>query len=202
MRAYYCGRVIHPPMSEKRSPIIPLIIIAEFSLAIVALVWGYLRELQIDPAFNLRSLLIGIGATAFPLAVNFILFGRAADRSTGLKQFAEFRDEIVAPLVTGLNGQHTLLISVLAGIGEELLFRGVLQAEVGIHLAVILFALLHFGPEIRRFYLVFLVYLLFGYFFSALLIVSGGILAPIICHSLYDFLAIRWLERRNQLRPS
>ena len=33
-----------------------------------------------------------------------------------------------------------------------------------------------------------------------LLAVSGGLLAPIVCHALYDYLAIRWLDRRNQLR--
>lgn len=184
----------------KRSQLVPLVIIAEFGLGVIAVVWGYLRQLPLEPGFGLRSILIGVGATSIPLAVNLVLFGRFADAAGRLKQFAQFRDEIAAPLVTGLNGQHLLLISILAGIGEELLFRGVLQCEVGMHLSVFLFALLHFGPEIRRFYWVFIVYLAFGYFFSGLLAISGGLLAPIVCHSLYDYLAIRWLDRRNQQR--
>jgi membrane protease YdiL (CAAX protease family) len=189
-------------MSEERSNLVPIVILSELALAVLALIWGHFRDLHIELGLNLRSVIIGIIATIFPLSVNFVLFGRAADIAAPLKQFSTFRDDIASPLVTGLGGQQTLLISVLAGLGEELLFRGVLHIEVGIHLSVLLFAILHFGPEIRRFYWVFLVYIAFGYYFAALLMVSGGLLAPMVCHTLYDYLAIRWLERRNQLPTS
>lgn len=186
-------------MTEKRGNLVPLVIFSELALAVIALVWGYLRELNIELGVNMHSILLGVVATLIPLSLNLLLFGKPADTKNYLKQFAVFRDEIATPLVVGLGGQQILLVSVLAGIGEELLFRGVIQSEFGIHVSVLLFALLHFGPEIRRFYLVFLVYLIFGYLFSGLFLISGGLLAPIVCHALYDYLAIRWLERRIAL---
>ncbi|MDQ2070047.1 CPBP family intramembrane glutamic endopeptidase [Natronospira bacteriovora] len=86
-----------------------------------------------------------------------------------------------------------LPLSILAGVGEELLFRGVLQqalaqwlnAPVAILATGLLFGLVH---AISRAY--FIVATLMGIYMGLLFHWSGNLLLPILIHALYDWLAI------------
>ncbi len=90
------------------------------------------------------------------------------------------------------------LISLLAGIGEEMLFRGVIQDTLsawinplaGIVLASLLFGLMH---PITPFYVVLAA--LMGAFLGWIFIVTDNLLPAIITHGLYDFLALTYLTR-------
>jgi uncharacterized protein len=85
------------------------------------------------------------------------------------------------------------VISVAAGIGEELLFRGAVQAEWGLVLSSILFGAMHisgtgtvaFGAWAAG----------AGFVLGGLATVTGGLFAPIVAHATYDAIAIlqiRW----------
>ena len=88
------------------------------------------------------------------------------------------------------------LISALAGLGEELLFRGVLQTvlagAVGLGLAValtsIVFGLAHFISFTYAAYAT-----VVGVYLGVLLIVFGNLLVPVVAHAAYDFLALVYL---------
>ncbi|MBX3177672.1 MAG: CPBP family intramembrane metalloprotease [Candidatus Hydrogenedentes bacterium] len=108
---------------------------------------------------------------------------------------ARLREDIdlLMPLFRNASLPELLLISVLAGVGEEALFRGVLQPllteYIGLPLALILVSLL-FGLLhcISIPYVVFAS--LLGAAFGALYASTGNILVPAVAHASYDFAAL------------
>jgi len=91
------------------------------------------------------------------------------------------------------------VISVAAGIGEELLFRGLIQSSiddrfgpaVGLIAGAVAFGLAH---PITRTYAV--VAGVMGLYLGGLYLLTGNLLAPMITHAVYDFVAlvvvVRW----------
>jgi membrane protease YdiL (CAAX protease family) len=88
-----------------------------------------------------------------------------------------------------------LLVSLGAGWGEELLFRGAIQPHLGIWPAAVVFALAHF----------LLTRLTWGRLaYTAALVLAGaglgylaewaGLLAAMTAHAAYDFVALLWAE--------
>jgi membrane protease YdiL (CAAX protease family) len=85
------------------------------------------------------------------------------------------------------------LLCALAGIGEELLFRGALQTllarytteALGIVLAGVLFGAVHFVTP-TYFVLAVTVGCYLGWLYAA----TGSLAAPIVTHALYDFVAL------------
>ena len=86
-----------------------------------------------------------------------------------------------------------LVVSLMAGLGEELLFRGFVQAwfrtlwgtPAALPISSLLFGLAHFVSPAYALFAA-----LAGLYFGALFELSGDLLAPSIAHGLYDFLAI------------
>src|SRR5205085_12118606 len=89
-------------------------------------------------------------------------------------------------------------ISVLAGFGEEMLFRGVLQDLLSrwlgpwpaLAFASVLFGLLHL---ITPTYAVLAA--LMGAYLGWLYARTGNLLVPIMTHTLYDFFALSYIVR-------
>jgi membrane protease YdiL (CAAX protease family) len=108
----------------------------------------------------------------------------------------------VVPLFDGVTVPGLLAISIAAGLGEEMLFRGVLQAAVsnwigppwgvwgGLLIASLLFGACHW---ISNSYAVLAAVV--GLYLGGLFLLSGNLLAPIVAHALYDFLALLYLVR-------
>lgn len=100
--------------------------------------------------------------------------------------------KIIDEIITGfnLNTLDIFLISLLAGICEEILFRGVLQPMLGLWLTSFLFILLHgyFNPFNWRMSV-------FGILMFCLSIIIGiiyikyGLISAIVFHFFYDFTA-------------
>jgi len=68
-----------------------------------------------------------------------------------LPLFRELREHsIVRSRMLDLRGLNPLWISLFAGIGEELLFRGALQPLLGVWLTCLIFALAHIQPSQYR----------------------------------------------------
>jgi membrane protease YdiL (CAAX protease family) len=93
-----------------------------------------------------------------------------------------------------------LLIALLAGVGEELFFRGLLQpglagwtgAWTALILTSALFGVLHWiTPAYAA------LAGLVGLYLGAFMAVSGNLLVPILVHALYDFFALRYLLGRS-----
>lgn len=87
-----------------------------------------------------------------------------------------------------------LILALSSGIGEELLFRGVIQQKVGIWVASFLFAIVHWPPqkELRAWtYMAGIVGLLFG----GITILTSSIIPAIVAHILINFLNLRLIVR-------
>ena len=89
--------------------------------------------------------------------------------------------------------RDVVLISVAAGIGEELLFRGVIQPTIGLIPASVIFGIAHFGG---RGMLVFGILAgLIGLIFGWLAITSGDLLASVVAHAGYDAIALMYIRQ-------
>lgn len=94
------------------------------------------------------------------------------------------------------------LISVLAGVGEEALFRGVMQTglipAVGLPAAValtsVVFGMAHYLSLTYAAYAA-----LVSVYLGALLIYTDNLLVPVVAHAAYDFVALIYLTR---VRPT
>jgi membrane protease YdiL (CAAX protease family) len=93
------------------------------------------------------------------------------------------------------------VICLLAGFGEELLFRGVIQAALeratgspwlALAVAGVLFGLAH---PITRTYAV--VAGVIGVYLGWLLVASGNLLVPACAHAVYDFAALAYMLRTS-----
>jgi membrane protease YdiL (CAAX protease family) len=117
-----------------------------------------------------------------------------------LKRIQRFSEEVIRPLLAPCSLIDLIGISVLAGIGEEIFFRGVLQEAVtrwfnnvwiGIIAVSILFGLMH---SITFTYAV-LATLMGAYLGCVWLYADHNLLVIVITHALYDFVVLLWLLR-------
>jgi hypothetical protein len=107
--------------------------------------------------------------------------------------------EMIVPLFDRCGLWDLAVISLFAGVGEELLFRGLIQAvlgewfspAVGLVAASLLFGLAH---PLTTAYAV--VTALAGVYLGWLFLATDNLLAPIATHAVYDFLALAFLMRR------
>jgi membrane protease YdiL (CAAX protease family) len=163
------------------------------------LAWGLGRWLGISPFAQLHpslpALVWGVAAT-IPLLLGLAWILNA--ESEPLKRLVALVLEHLGPLLAGRSATQLLLLAALAGVGEELLFRGVLQAgltrvlpSVGALIAAsLLFGLAHAASATYA-VLAFGV----GVYLGGLFLIQGSLLTPIVTHALYDFVALLYVAR-------
>lgn len=172
----------------------------EIGLGVLALVlaWGF--GLSLVAAFGAnwtQSFVLGVLATA-PMLM--LLFGLESSRFEWVVTLRRFVEEKLVPLFAGVGPGGTLLVALSAGIFEELLFRAVIQQGLsdwlglwpGLLLASLLFGLAH---AMTWSYLVLAT--LMGLYLGGLYIWSGNLIAPMLTHFLYDWVALTWLLRKR-----
>jgi len=112
-------------------------------------------------------------------------------------------ESLVRELFAESHWVEIAMISFAAGLGEEVLFRGALQPWIAswtnplfaLCAVSVLFGLAH---SISTIY--FLVATLVGFYLGWLALAYDDLLAPILAHSLYDFFALVYLQRRVGLQ--
>jgi membrane protease YdiL (CAAX protease family) len=172
-------------------------VLFEAGLAPLALLIG--RLLGRSPlegfTWSIRDAFLGLLA-ALPMYALFRLLMRWPIGP--LERLKRFFAEALTPLLGSRPDSDLALISIAAGLGEEMLFRGVLQAVLarwlgtweGLAAASLLFGLLH---PISTTYVV--VAGLLGAYLGAVWILSGNLLVVVIAHAVCDYLALRALFR-------
>lgn len=144
------------------------------------------------------DLLWGLAATA-PAAAVLLLEDHPRWRAlTDLKHQVT---RLMERLMHGAAYWQLFLLAVFAGLGEELLFRGLLQvglmwllpasiAVIGsLLIASVVFGLCHYLSHTY-----FILATAAGVYFGLLMLFSGSILPAIIAHALYDFVALVYLR--------
>jgi hypothetical protein len=112
-------------------------------------------------------------------------------------------EDTVAPLFADCSVAGLAVISILAGVGEEALFRGVLQSAIASSIGVVpallvvsaLFGLVH---PVTAVYAVMAG--LIGLYLGVLTIWTGTLVPAMTVHALYDFVALTYLVRRGRLQ--
>lgn len=187
----------------------------EWGLALAAIVLGWLLGVQPLRGFSFAAAhlpaqlaAIGYGVLAtLPLLLGLLVIERLPWGP--LIRLRELVNQQVVPLFAEASLFDLAMISLAAGCGEELLFRGLLQVwltemggswwgmnasaamVVGLAISAALFGLAHY---ITHTYVVLAAGI--GLYLGWLLIATGHLLAPITTHALYDFLALLYLTHR------
>lgn len=168
----------------------------------VALLLAWLLGIQPFEDWSLTGQAVLTGAFAtLPMLVFFGLVSRSP--------FAWARElearirEVIVPLFRGSGTPAIFWVALLAGVGEELLFRGVIQTALenqfgalpGLFLAALIFGLAHY---VTRAY--FVLATLMGLYLGWLYQWTGNLLVPVLVHFLYDWIALEWYVRRERRR--
>jgi membrane protease YdiL (CAAX protease family) len=174
----------------------------EAALALLAVLIGWL--VGIVPSLivpSLESVLIGIAATLPLILVYFVT------AAIPLDAFQRIQNLLIATLGRPLaecRWHEVALLALLAGVCEELLFRGVIQpwlSRVGEPTGVVgtslLFGLAH---SVTPTY--FLLASGIGFYLSGVQAAAGHIAAPMLTHALYDWFAFRQIARLYRQRKA
>ena len=110
----------------------------------------------------------------------------------------------LGPHLADASAGGIVILALLAGVGEELLFRGVIQvwlaerAPVWLALSVasLLFGAGHWLSASYAMLASFI-----GAYLGILFLMSGNLLAPVIAHAVYDVVALFVLARRARVSP-
>ncbi len=175
---------------------------------VVALLLGW--WLEAPPFARLRwsmgGLAAGIAATA-PLLVGLWWCLR-----TGWPPVARLVDTVeerVAPLLAGARPLELALVALLAGLGEEALFRGVLQEVLARPVEALVLGDLRRGARLDAVEEIHgalhwlstsyaILAALVGAYLGGLYVLTDNLLAPIVTHALYDVVALSLLRRTGR----
>ena len=180
--------------SPTASELLRLALAGESLLVLLALAWARYRSLPLDAGSGpwVRDVAAGLLAAGAFAAVNYWLLCHAPAVRPVRAVRRVYRD-LLKPLFADIGMREVVVIALAAGVGEELLFRGALQPEIGLIPASLVFGALHTGG---RGTLAFGCWVaVMGAALGWLAVATGGLLAPIVAHALYDAAAlvhIRW----------
>lgn len=167
----------------------------EASLALVAMLLGWIVGVRPDlSAPSLLAVTIGVAATLPMIGFYAIISG------IPWKSLSRIQDLLLTTLGRPLSQcrwHELLLLSVTAGLCEELLFRGVLQpwlSSWGTGFGWIGTNLL-FGAAHAVTPMYFVLAALIGGYLSGTAALAGSLYAPIIAHTLYDWFAFTQLAK-------
>lgn len=174
----------------------------EFAVAVLglALAWLFGVPLLDRLGWEAHSLTVGVAATV-PLLAALAVGLRWPTAS--LRHLYARLDAEVLPMLAPASWLQLAVLAAAAGVGEELLFRGFLQqafadrfgVAAGLIIASLLFGLAH--PMSKTYILLAGA---IGAWLGVLFVETDGLLAPIVTHALYDFVALVWLLGRHRTR--
>ncbi len=186
-----------PVIGDPPPRIVSMASIFEGGLAVLACAIGWFMTTPPWLQLTLRWSDVGWGLAA-TLPMIAVLFAMRRVKRGPLGQLNHVVDTLVAPLFGKCSVLQLLLISTIAGIGEELLFRGVAQPLLiawlgkvaGLLIAGVIFGLLHAVTPTYA-----ILATVVGIYLGWLALATGNLLGPIVAHALYDFVALVYLTR-------
>lgn len=162
-------------------------------MAIGGVVWLWLDQGDIpldrfvNPASWWIDLALGTGVAAVMVGVWQLLLWRV--------QLAQKLEDRLMGILGPLTWDQAIVLALISGFAEELLFRGAIQPSLGWIVATLLFGLLHTGPgKELRFWTIYA--LIAGLIFAGLMEWRGNILAPVVAHFVVNAIGLIRLGRR------
>jgi membrane protease YdiL (CAAX protease family) len=181
-------------VARKITPQVIFISLAYGVLFAIAILWAWLRGDRPlfetpDPMGPGWSALIG---TAAGLLVT-LLSQLSVSRFTWARRLEDEFARILGPLTMF----EVVLLALMSGVAEEAFFRGAMQPTAGFVLTSLIFGLLHVGPS--KIYLPWTAMALaMGFALGALYLLTGTLIAPILCHFLINTINLRRISLRAQ----
>ncbi len=182
-------------------------VMVEGGLALAALLFAWLLGVSLREQFAplgapfAWAVARGVAATLPMLAVFWWLVN---SKRPMLRQLREQVEWLIREMFPSASVPQFAMIALLAGVGEELLFRGVLQTKlgdwttpmVGLAITSVLFGLAH---ALSKLYFAFAIAV--GAFLGWLALHYHDLAAPMVAHALYDFVALVYLSRIRKRPP-
>lgn len=190
-------------MAERRQHTdgFPMAVMVEGGIALVAALLAWLFGVRLRDQFPTWGAPLAIAAgrgalAAIPMLILFVVMVHS-DRAA-LRQLRQQVQGLVREMFPTGSVAQFALVALLAGVGEELLFRGVIQSKlvawtsplVGLVIASLVFGVAH---ALSKLY--FVLATAVGAYLGWLAWYYGELVAPIVAHALYDFLALVYLFR-------
>ena len=165
----------------------------------LVLAWGGGLVLDLSPLAQLQATpaVLGIGiAAAIPLLVG-LRWTLTTARNPVRRLVALVVDQL-GPLLARHSPVELVLLAALAGVAEEIFFRGVVQAGLtrvlppggALIVASAAFGLAHFITPTYA-----LLAGAAGLYLGGLLFLQGSLVAPILAHAIYDAVALNYVVR-------
>jgi membrane protease YdiL (CAAX protease family) len=160
--------------------------------------------MELDP---LRYLHLTGSGTLWGLAATVpLLLGLAwlqGARTGSLRALLELVVEQIGHYLARLSAMELAVLAVVAGFSEEVLFRGVLQVGLtpslsttgALMVSSMLFGLVHFASRTYA-----IVAGAMGFYLGGLFLAEQNLLAPIVTHAVYDFVALILVARLYRRR--
>ena len=180
-------------------------VVIEGGLALLAVVLAWLVSVPLRDLFPttgellVRSVVRGLLAT-LPLLVIFWLLV-----NSNWPMMRALRDQVqwlIDEMFPSRSIAQFAVVALLAGVGEELLFRGAAQSilakwtspMIGLAATSLLFGLAH---ALSKLYFIFAVVV--GAFLGWMTLEYNDLVAPMVTHAFYDFLALVYLARQKPI---
>lgn len=130
-----------------------------------------------------------------------VLYFTVRSKWTTLSRFRNEIDQNIVPIFANYRPVDFALIALLAGVGEEIFFRGWLQSALsakfgvvlGILTASLIFGLAHYLSFTYAIYAG-----LTGVYLGMIYYVTGSLYIVMTIHAVYDFIALIYLIRRKK----
>jgi membrane protease YdiL (CAAX protease family) len=186
------------PSKSAETGFLRLAIAGEAGLLLLA--WGLGRWINVSPLQELHpsvgGILWGLIATA-PLLLG--LWWMLNSSLSSIRRLVALVVTQLGPLLNSLSMAGLAGLACIAGIAEEVLFRGLIQPGLtpwltpwgALLVSSVLFGLVHFAS---RAYAAFATVM--GLYLGAVLLLVDNLLAPIVTHGAYDFVALVYVARR------
>ncbi len=191
-----------------RNEVMRMSLIIEGSMGALALIIGFYLGIPFAKTIHLNPIQfpeMGVGIAAAIVAALAALFAQRLPLPFA-RRLKEDSQTIATKLLSQCTVPDLIGISLLAGVGEELLFRGLLQQGlvmvipdpwVVTGIVALLFGLLHSMSLPYIF-----VTALASVGLSALLIFTGDLVPCMVCHAVYDLILLLVLVRPRHIQDS
>lgn len=164
---------------------------AEGIVFTLALFFAWMWNIKLFPLTRnpFRDIFVGTSGALIPFAFFVFIISKKAENIPLIGSLRKTLIMDVRSLFSQAKLLDLCLISIFAGIAEELLFRGVVQVKFGIVAASFIFGLLHF---ITPAYCILAT--IMGFYVGTLFHIYQSILIPIHLHFIYNLGALVYLR--------
>ncbi|GBE03582.1 CAAX amino terminal protease self- immunity [bacterium BMS3Abin09] len=168
-----------------------LAILTEGGALLIALLLASFFAIELFPLTHepVRDLMIGTAAAIPPFLLFLFSISNAAKNIPFLGSLRKMVLIEIREVFSHCTLIDIIIISLLAGFGEEFLFRGLLQTKLGIVAASIIFGLFH---AVSPAYVI--AATIMGFYIGVSYQMSGSLLVPVQIHFVYDLAALVYIK--------